>query len=277
MQWGIGSYSLAWNVGVPGYDKPARPVTAMGLLELAREYGVGIVQYADNMPLGGLAGDELDRLAAQAKSWGIALELGTRGTSPDLLLRELDIASRIGSPILRTLITEADLDVARSHIRTVLPELESRGITLAVENHGLHTTKQLSGLFDSLGSAYVGCCLDTVNSFGALEAPDTVIRALVPYIANLHLKDFDVKRIDHQMGFVVTGTATGAGRLDMDLLFAELDARDKRPTAIVELWVPYAGTVEDTCLLEREWLDASIAYMRTKLAKPSNSSRNERA
>lgn len=261
MRWGIGSYALTWNIGVPGYDRPSAPVTAMGLLELARDCGAALVQYADNLPLSKLADEELTLLAERARQWGISLETGTRGTEPDLLLRELEVARRIGSPFVRTLITDADIGEAERRIREALPAYESSGVALAIENHGLHTTDVLIRLFENLDSPLVGCCLDTVNSFGALEAPDTVIRKLAPYVVNLHLKDFEIKRIDHQLGFVITGTPTGEGRLDVTLLRAELAKHGKRPSTVVELWVPYAGTVDDTCAIEREWLERSIRYM----------------
>lgn len=261
MRWGIGTYALTWNIGVPGYDRPSDPLTAMGLLELARDHGAALVQYADNLPLSKLGDEELTLLSERARQWGIALETGTRGTAPDLLLRELEVARRIGAPFVRTLITDADIVSAERQIREALPAYESRGIALAIENHGLHTTDELIRLFENLGSPLVGCCLDTVNSFGALEAPDAVIRKLAPYVLNLHLKDFRIDRPDHQLGYVVSGTPTGEGRLDLPLLRAELAKHGKRPTTVVELWVPYAGTVDGTCAIEREWLARSIRYM----------------
>ena len=56
---------------------------------------------------------------------------------------------------------------------------------------------------------YVGICLDTVNSFGSLEGPEVVIETLAPYTVNLHIKDFDIRRTDHNMGFTIFGTPAG--------------------------------------------------------------------
>ncbi|MBW7462141.1 sugar phosphate isomerase/epimerase, partial [Paenibacillus sepulcri] len=121
-------------------------------------------------------------------------------TEPAHLLRYLSIAQQLDAVLVRTLITRPGIDEAGQEIRSILPAFEAAGVTLAIENHGLHPTAQLAGLLQGLGSAYAGCCLDTVNSFGALEGPEMVIQGLAPFIVNLHIKDFEITRVDHQMG-----------------------------------------------------------------------------
>lgn len=262
MGWGIGSYALAWAIGVPGYEAPAQPLTARGLLAAAKEIGAGVVQYADNLPLHELSKAELDELVSLAREWGIGLEVGLRGTAPDCLVQYANLALQTGSPLVRTLITESDIQSAYRDIEASLPYYASKGIVLAIENHGLHTTDQLVALFEHFDSPYLGCCLDTVNSFGALESPDAVIRALAPYTANLHVKDFEIKRVDHQMGFSVLGTPTGQGRLNWSLLHEALMINRRQPNWIIELWTPFAGSVERTIELERAWFEASIPFVR---------------
>lgn len=262
MGWGIGSYALAWAIGVPGYEPPVRPLTARGLLAAARDAGAGVVQYADNLPLHELPDAELDELVRISREWDIQLEVGLRGTSPDSLALYADLAFRIGSPLVRTLITEPDMQSACRDLEAALPGYESNGIVLAIENHGLHTTDQLVALFERFDSPSLGCCLDTVNSFGALESPDAVIRALAPYTASLHVKDFEIRRVDHQMGFSVLGAPAGRGRLNWTLLREELHKSGQRPNWIIELWPLFAGSVERTIELEREWLNASASFVR---------------
>lgn len=260
MKWGIGSYALAWSIGVPGYPPPSEPLTAFGMLDLAAQHDVRLVQIADNIPLHTLSHSDIRKLAEQAADLGISLEIGTRGTQPEHLLRYLDIAQQVGAPLVRTLISEPSLQQATRDIAAVLPHYEQAEIMLAIENHGLHTTTQLSELFDTFSSPFLGCCLDTVNSFSALEAPDTVINALAPYTVNLHFKDFDIKRVDHQMGFTVLGTPAGQGRLNIDTLMAALRQAGKTYTIVLELWPPFTESVERTVQLERQWLAASIDY-----------------
>lgn len=262
LQLGIGSYTLAWSVGVPGYPAPAAPLDAVGLIRIAEANGIAVVQIADNLPLHRMEEAEWERIASAGRTCGIALEIGTRGTDPGHLLRYLGIAERLRSAIVRTLITTDDMAQAERDLAAVLPRFAAAGIVLAVENHGLHTCGQLAALFRHFDSPYLGLCLDTVNSFGALESPDRVIAALAPYTVNVHIKDFAVRRLDHQMGFEVVGAAAGAGRLDIPGLLHTLHELGKRPNAILELWTPFVRSVAETVRLEREWMKASLAYLK---------------
>lgn len=259
---GISTYSLTWSIGVPGYEPPAQPLTAFDLLKKANVQQIGIVQFADNLPLHHLRPGELAELKEAADRMNIRIEVGTRGTEPEHLLQYLDIAQVLDAVIVRTLITAHDLTEAKQQILKVLPKFEAAGVALAVENHGLHTTRQLAMLFDEISHPLVGCCLDTVNSFSALDSPETVIRDLTPYILNLHVKDFDIKRIDHQMGFVILGTAAGYGKLNIQELIETLKRHNKSPNAILELWTPYMGNIEETIRLENEWFEQSISYLK---------------
>ncbi len=262
MKLGIGSYTFAWSIGVPAYGAPASPLTAFDLVRIAAENGLSLVQLADNVPLHRWPTAELGRLKREAAAAGVSLEVGTRGTEPALLRDYLAIARELGSPFVRTLATTPDLDLARAQLSEALPEYEAAGIAIALENHGLHTTKQLTRLFDDVASPMLGCCLDTVNSFSALDAPAQVIADLTPYLVNLHIKDFDITRVDHQMGFVVLGTPAGSGKLDIPALLETVRASGRRPNAILELWPPYRGTVEETVALEREWFRVSMDYLK---------------
>lgn len=261
MKLGIGSYAFAWSIGVPGYEAPLSPLTAFDLVRIAAKSGFSLVQFADNVPLHRWSQEERLRLKQEADAAGIAVEVGTRGTDPALLREYLSIARELGSPFVRTLATTPDLSAAKAQLLDILPAYEAAGVAIALENHGLHTTKQLAGLFDDVASPMLGCCLDTVNSFSALDAPDTVIADLTPYIVNLHVKDFDITRVDHQMGFVVLGTPAGSGKLNIPKLLETIRAAGKQPNAVLELWPPYQGSVEDTIALEREWFRQSADYL----------------
>jgi sugar phosphate isomerase/epimerase len=135
-------------------------------------------------------------------------------------------------------------------------------VRLAIENHDRYQAAVLVQVVESLGTDWVGVCLDTVNSFGALEGPEVVVAALAPYTLNLHLKDFTVRRVDSQMGFRVEGCPVGQGRLDVPWLLECLSARAENMTAIIELWTPPAQRMEDTVERERVWAEESVHYLR---------------
>jgi sugar phosphate isomerase/epimerase len=85
-----------------------------------------------------------------------------------------------------------------------------------------------------------------VNSLGALEKPREVVALLGPHTINVHVKDFEIRRVDTMMGYLVTGCAAGEGRLDIAWLVGELREHGRDPNLILELWPPYAGSIEQT-------------------------------
>ena len=50
MRLGLSTYTYTWAVGVSG-SMPDIPLTAEGLIDKAAEQGIGLVQFADNLPL----------------------------------------------------------------------------------------------------------------------------------------------------------------------------------------------------------------------------------
>ena len=254
MRIGIGSWTYPWSIGVPGYTRPEAPLTAAGLIERARELRVKLVQIADNLPVG--RGD-LDVSSLD----GIEVELGTRGVDPSHLLGRLDVARSIGARLLRTMIDE-DLESAGPAIKSVLPEFEEAGVTLAIENYERHRTSDLAGLVASLNSDYCGICLDPVNSLGALENPDQVLAQLAPFVVCFHVKDFEIERVPGKMGFLVTGRPAGYGRLDLPCMLSQLARHGRRPNLILELWTPWTESLKSTIALEEEWARIGVAYLR---------------
>ena len=174
MQLGIGSYALAWSIGVPGHAPPC-PLTAWDLVNRAAGLGVRVVQICDNLPLHLLTEAELDRLAGLAAEHAVQIEVGTRGIQPEHLRRYLGLATRLRSPILRVVVDTADHRPSPEEIvATVGPmlgELVHAGVTLAIENHDRFTARQFAEIVQRLSSPAVGICLDTVNSFARWKAP----------------------------------------------------------------------------------------------------------
>lgn len=265
MKLGIGSYTYTWAVGVPG-QLPDTPMTASDLLDRAKALEVSVVQIADNLPLHHLSPGEIASLADRAAADGIDLEVGTRGIGPDHLRTYLDFAIRLGSPILRivtdTVGHQPSVEEIVATARGLVPALEDAGVTLAIENHDRFDCDVLIDILQRIGSEYVGICLDTVNSFGALEGPARVVEALGPWTVNLHVKDFTVIRASHQMGFVIDGRPAGQGRLNVPWLLSRLRSMDRDVNAILELWTPPEPTLADTLAKEKTWGAESVTYLR---------------
>jgi sugar phosphate isomerase/epimerase len=265
MRLGISSYTYSWAIGVPGHVPP-RPMQATDLLKRADQLGVRLVQVADNLPLDRLSPAELDHFAEVAWALGVALEVGARGIAPDHLRTYLELAVRFGSPIVRVVIDTADCHPPEAEVvatlRALMPAFERAGVCLAVENHDRFKARALVRIIDQVGSPSVGICLDTVNSFGALEGLEQVVRELGPWVVNLHVKDFAIHRLGHMMGFTIEGRPAGQGRLDVPWLLRTLRDLGRDPNAILELWTPQEEDLAATIAKEERWAAESVAYLR---------------
>jgi 3-oxoisoapionate decarboxylase len=263
---GLGSYACAWEIGVPGHLPPS-PLTAIGLVARASSLGLSLVQIADNLPLERFTLTELEDLRTQAARLGVDVEVGTRGISPPHLRQFLELCRYFRSPLLRVVVdTAADRPSPAGVVDTLrdfAPELVAAGVTLAIENHDRFAARTFADIVERVGSPNVGICLDTVNSFGALEGPAVVIDTLAPFVVNLHLKDFTIARLPHMMGFEVGGAPAGQGRLDVPSLLDALRRCGRNPNAILELWPPPESDPEATVAKEVQWAKDSVAYLRT--------------
>jgi 3-oxoisoapionate decarboxylase len=263
---GLGSYACAWAIGVPGHV-PLMTLSATGLVKRAESLGLRVVQIADNLPLEQLSAAELEAVRARAEKGRVEVEVGTRGIAPEHLRRMLEICRFFDSKLLRVVVDTArerpsPTEVVES-LRYFAPELEAAGVTLAIENHDRFAARTFAEIVERVGSSNVGICLDTVNSFGALEGPEVVIETLAPYVVNLHLKDFTIARLPHMMGFTVGGAPAGKGRLDIPKLLDTLRRQGVDPNAILELWPPPEDDPDATAAKEEAWVRESVAYLRT--------------
>jgi sugar phosphate isomerase/epimerase len=262
---GISTWTYPWAIGVNGYPPPVRPLRLSDLLDRAAALKVQVVQIADNLPLHKVDRSEIRDVRDQAVSLGIKIEIGTRGVEPDHLLRYLRLALELDAVLLRTLThtseSEPSLGQAEQWIRTVLPEFEANGVVLGLENYEAHSCFALAGLVRRLDSRLVGICLDTVNSFGALEPPEGVLQTLAPLTVNLHVKDFVIERVPYKMGFVVRGAPAGSGRLDIPWLLRQMRTDDI--SVILEQWPPPQDSVETAITMERDWAERGVQYLRS--------------
>lgn len=271
MRLGLSTYACAWAIGVPGHPAPAKPMNVCGFVDWAAELGVGVVQIADNLPLDLLSRSELLDMVDRADSVGISIEVGTRGIEPNHLRKYLQIARDCHSSLLRVAVDTPEhhpsADEVVQILRCELPEFEASGVTLAIENHERFTSRVLVRILYQLQSDFAGICLDTVNSFGALEGPEVVVTTLAPWVVNLHLKDFQVRRASHMMGLLVEGRPAGQGQLNIAWLMSKLREQRRDPNAILELWVTPAESTEATIAKEKSWAQESVEYLRTSIPR----------
>ena len=268
MRLGLSSYTYGWAVGTPG-RRPAQPLDELGLLDRCQEHGLKLLQVGDNLPLHALGPARQNRFLDRARDEGVELEVGARRLTVDQVATQVVLARQAGARLIRFVIDDAGYEPTPSDVvvvlRKTLPLLE--GLVLGLENHDRFPARVLRGILESVGSERLGICLDTANSLGAGEGLDTVVRELGPFAVNLHLKDFQVRRVPHLMGFTVEGRPAGSGSLDIPALLSALRPFGRCATAVLELWTPPGPDPEATRVQEAAWARQSLEFLKPLFAR----------
>jgi sugar phosphate isomerase/epimerase len=261
---GVSSYAYRWAVRIGEMD-------VFALLDRAREARAGVVQICDNLPLDGLADRALADLAQRAAELGLVLEVGIKGSQPEHVRRNLDVARRLGARLLRTVLTDAgrepSFDEFVAIFRSLLPDLRAAGVTLAVENHFHLSPAVLARLVEAVGDPAVGVCLDSLNSISRLVGPAETVAALAPFAVSVHAKDAVVRRL--RTGFYVAGCPLGEGLVDLPGLLAAVCAAGRSPNVLVECWMDRLDDEEATLAQEEDWVRRGVGYLRRLLEEGS--------
>ena len=272
---GLSTYALFWELS----DRVPEPLTLAGAVDRTRELGLGLLQICDYAPLETLDDVQLKELREHADANGVALEVGTKGIRPERLRRFLHIAQLLGAPLVRSMLNTPPAVGARGidepgHapspaeaielLREIIPEYEEAGVKLALETYEQVPTADLVAVVRAVAIPSLGICSDPANPVAALENPRDVVQAVAPYVLNMHIKDFAFARQDGWVGFVYTGAPMGEGLLDYDHMAAAISPARKNINQIIEHWLPWLGSPEETVRTERQWTENAIAYLRSK-------------
>lgn len=149
-------------------------------------------------------------------------------------------------------------------VKAALPQLEKTGIRLALENHTETFADEILWLIQKIDHPLVGACVDTVNSMGVLENPETAVEKLAPFAFSNHFCDHKLDR--DQFGIRFHGVALGDGDIDCFKTYATI--RDHSPTDRITFEIEW-DMGEDSLETAREKeMDAcirSIKYAREVL------------
>jgi sugar phosphate isomerase/epimerase len=264
---GVGSWTFPWATGTVLSHQPKTLLNPLGVVHRAKDLGVHVVHFLDNLPL-----DKWDDVAIVsagefAAQNGIEVEIGTRGTNPEHLLNYLQIAKKMGARLVRTMGgwhgAPASLEEIETNLDKVLPEYSDAGAKIALENYEAYRTSDLAALVSKIGHPCLGICLDLTNSFGALESADEILNNLVPFTNSVHLKEFAVERLEFLMGFAFRGKPTGQGMLPLRKMFDALVEASRQANVIVEQWPPFQETLSKTMDLELSWARQSVEHLAT--------------
>lgn len=263
---GLSTYAYFWRWST----RNPQPMGLEQMLEDTRSLGADLFQICDYPPLDDMAPAALARIRQVAADLDLTLEVGTRGVRPDHLLRYLDIAERLGSRLVRSMVQrnsgDPSLSEAPELLAQVLPEFELRGVTLALETYEQVPTASLVELVESVGHSSLGIVLDPGNCVAALEMPRDVIARTAPYVKNLHVKDFIFSRREGWVGFVYAGAPLGEGLLDYDDMVEQIRPEERGINQVIEHWLPWTNDLSETIRLEQQWTQHNLEYLRSRTA-----------
>jgi 3-oxoisoapionate decarboxylase len=265
MKLGIGSYTYPWAIGLPG-AQPSSPLTAVQLMEKAKDLGVGLVQFGPNLPLDKLPEKDLKEVVKRADSWKIDVEIGMVGFELDRLRFHIQLARRIGAILIKTTPERADgtiparMELAEA-LRAVIGDLADAEIGLALDNSRM-PAQELNELLGAVKSPWLGAALDTANPLAIPQGWQISVRVLAHRALSLHLKDFVVQPGEHGMGYTIKGAPVGTGQLSVAWIMESIAAIRVEPSVILESWTPEQKTLDETLALENAWAKQGVEYLR---------------
>lgn len=265
MVFGLSSFAYGWAIGTKAFQSQ-NPLNEVDLVNKTIRAGMSCLQIGDNLPLHTFSTERLEQLRTSITQNSIRLEVGARKLTREHLNHYIDIALSLRSPFLRFVVDgdqyEPDSAEIIHVIKDSIPRLKENHLILGIENHDRFKAKELAFIMQTIDSEYVGICLDCVNSIGAGEGLEWVSSILMPFTVNLHIKDFSIQRVDHQMGFTVTGARLGKGMIQLPSLLEKLSKHNRCQSAVLEQWVPPELTLEETIRKEEKWASESIDYIK---------------
>jgi sugar phosphate isomerase/epimerase len=241
-----------------GFADPVR------FLEFAKERGANAVQ----LPLGirneAASADvrrACEKLGMQIE--GIVAPPNDAKSDLDRFAADLKTAQWCGAPVVRVAMRggrryevfdkaedfSAFIKRAEEAIRRAEPIAKKHKVVLAVENHKDFRTDELVDLMKTLGSNWVGVCVDTGNNFALLEDPMATIEALAPFARSVHLKNMGLE--DAPNGFRMSEVALEEGCFDLKKMVAVL--RKANPKVGLHLEMITRDPLSIPCLTEKYW------------------------
>ncbi len=261
---GLSTYAFFWQ----WHATAASELTLADMVDKTADWGAALFQICDYPAIETYTDEALAQLSAHARARGVALELGTRGVRPEHLRRYLDLAAALDVSLVRTMFNTAEHRPSQSEatelLRSVMPECEAAGVTVALETYEQVPVKTIVDTVAAVGSPNLGICLDPANAVAALEHPNHTIDITAPYVTNIHAKDFAFSRKDGWVGFTLAGCPMGDGLLDYDYLLDVVKPGQRGINQIVEHWLPWQGDSERTVKTEDQWTVHNLHYLRSR-------------
>lgn len=143
----------------------------------------------------------------------------------------------------------AFFEQCKQGVRLAEPILRKYKIPLAIENHKAWRSAELAEWVKSMGSEYVGVCLDLVNNVSLIETPEQTIDTLLPYTIYVSFKDIGVDF--YPDGILLSEVPFGDGYLDLKGLVARCQKKD--PNMIFQIEMLTRDPLQVPIFTEKYW------------------------
>ncbi|MBI4532111.1 MAG: sugar phosphate isomerase/epimerase [Candidatus Latescibacteria bacterium] len=242
---GVCAYTFTYRGGFLGNNPEA--YNAYTLMDLAVQYGLQGVEFPPEQFLPNLQHDTLETARRYAEEKGLFLVADGGQVEAMMLKRLIPAARALGSRTLRVILSgilggdrrpmagrwKEHVQYCFDRLNEAKPIAEEYGITIAIENHSDSTSDDLFELCERLDSDTVGVNLDVGNTLAVCEHPVDYARRLLPFLKNVHLKDY--RLYPSSEGYRMARSAIGAGVVDFPTLLPLFDAHHPTLTKTIEL------------------------------------------
>jgi sugar phosphate isomerase/epimerase len=212
---------------VPGFD----------IVDYTHSLGLSAVQTSLPKP----TPEAIDALRRKLDTYGMRAVIGVRMPRESSDLDAFEAAIRAAKAVNAVCVHAAmtgrryeDFDTLaafqasfaqnRTSVTLAEPILRKHKMRLAIENHKGWRSAEQAAWLKSVGSEYVGVCLDFGNNISLCEDPAETLRNLAPAVFYCHIKDMAVDA--YEDGFLLSEVALGEGLLDIPGMVSTLQARD---------------------------------------------------
>jgi sugar phosphate isomerase/epimerase len=272
MMLGLSTYSYHLAFGRHGDCRPPKLMDLFSCMDRLVEHGLQGFQIDPRHLL--QADDEyLEVVREEAEARRLFIEYSATAVEPDALRRATHVCRRLGAWILRVCLpfsrfdrhtdVRREIDRAKDWILLSLPDIETQGIRLAVDNHRNLRAEELVGMVEEIGSAHVGISLDPADALSVMEDPLAAAKHMLPFTLSVRLKDYLLQPT--ASGFRVTGAPLGQGMVPVADLYRLIEEEGMVDRVILE--VPLEGGHGDRHAIarEEEAVSASVRYCREVL------------
>ena len=249
-RFGLCVYGIQYLTGAAGRGTPLanpRPLTAEGFLSLAVERSLSSIEVPLAYISPSLDAGALREYAGEARRQGLEVVVAGPSITGDADLEQqirLSAAMEarrmrcVGSGLLcgdRSPVGGAEgwrrhVDKEMGILKSLAPLAEELDVRIGLENHQDHDSGDLIRICESVGSTHVGVTLDAGNPIAVGEDPLEFAERILPYLVNVHLKDY--RMVDTPEGFRLVHCAIGDGVIDFAGLWPILDRRPEVPRGI---------------------------------------------